>query len=141
MKSRTSKSKMFRQTLLILLPLWWGGLNCVTACSAAMLNTATPETCAAEAGEHDCCVKLGQPGDVTWQAPSIPAQHDCSALENLQGSLPSKQSPAAKRLAPPFLSAGLSLLPAVAFTKAWSWPASRWRDGQRTHLQCCVFLI
>lgn len=136
-----SKRNLLLRTLVLVLPLWWGGLNCVAACSMESWNARVTDVCAADAGEHPCCVTFKQAATFSLQLPVAPGRGDCSALEDFQASLPTKQSASAKRLATPFVAAfalpqttGLS--PSAALR-----PVARWLNGQHTFLHCCVFLI
>jgi hypothetical protein len=136
-----SKRHALMRMLVLVLPLWWGGLNCVTACSMESWNVPAAEVCAAEAGQHSCCVSFKQQGTGNLQLPAAPGRGDCSALENFQASLPTKQSVSAKRLATPFLPA-FALPQTNIFTTSDSLrPTERWLNGQNTFLHCCVFLI
>lgn len=137
----SSKKQLLLRTLVLVLPLWWGGLNCVTACSAERWKAAGTEVCATAAGEHSCCVSLKQKGAVSLEPPAAPSHSDCSALENVQASLPAKQSASAKRLATPFLSAFAFPAVKLAITSQALQPTARWLNGQQTFLHCCVFLI
>jgi hypothetical protein len=136
-----SKKHALLRTLVLVLPLWWGGLNCVTACSMESWNAPVAEVCAAEAGEHSCCVSLKQKGTVNLQLPGAPGHGDCSALENLQASLPTKQSVSAKRLATPFLPVFALPQPDISTASDSLRPTARWLNGQHIFLHCCVFLI
>lgn len=137
----SSKRNALLRTLVLVLPLWWGGLNCVTACSMESWNVPETEICATEAGEHSCCVALEQVVDVSLQLPAAPGHGDCSALENFQASLPTKQSVSAKRLATPFLPAFVLPRTNISITSDSLRPTARWLNGQHTFLRCCVFLI
>lgn len=136
-----SKKITLLRTLVLVLPLWWGGLNCVTACSMERWNAPAAEVCAAAAGEHSCCVSLEQKGTVNLQLPVAPGHGDCSALESIQASLPTKQSVSAKRVATPFLPAFALSRTNLSTTSEFLRPTARWLNGQHIFLHCCVFLI
>jgi hypothetical protein len=136
-----SRKKAILHQLMVLLPLWWGGLDCLAACSLETSGMPAEQNCVSAANEHACCITIAPSEGFGIRPLPAPAHNECPALKELQANLPTKQTHSAKR---DVALASLAAVPPAA-TKtvavAWQLPHARWLDGQDTYLHCCVFLI
>jgi len=134
--------KISQRLSVVLITLWWGGLNCLSGCLIAPITDSVAEAhCSMEGGE--CCVSKNDvdrdSGDAIGSLGEAATSISCCSLESLAADSNRRLDDATALIAPHDTHPELIPQTQVRVVRLDRW--ARLPDRGGTYVLHCVFLI